>query len=340
MCHLYCSLVGLIWIWWWKDLPKLSTVSLGTATFMCVHSVVFESSWNGELIIQIYLNYSPFNLVDGLFKVMVVMTEKRLTIHHSTTRTHWECEVRMNELMNGEIFLRWLDSKEVETTLSLLVQWFLRVLIWCLIIVDIPKLPSDVIRFRDRSFKYTYSLRSFSILLFVSHHVMLLLSNRSLKAKVITYNPHHLFFLSITIHLGDYYSLNNQLYNHHRICVIALNYEMQGFTHSFSGETRRLRKGYVKSRIPWVSFSQNASGSLINVFHKLQWLTNRVVGKLLTLTSLRLTSLLSFEWYNKYGHPITHSWFTYKDSLIPDLKYVNRNWWILRWNGLLRCSGE
>ena len=88
MCHLYCSLVGLIWIWWWKDLPKLSTVSLGTATFMCVHSVVFESSWNGELIIQIYLNYSPFNLVDGLFKVMVVMTEKRLTIRHSTTRTH------------------------------------------------------------------------------------------------------------------------------------------------------------------------------------------------------------------------------------------------------------
>ena len=235
--------------------------------------------------------------------------------------------------MNGEIFLRWLDSKELETTLSLLVQWFLRVLIWCLIIVDIPKLPSDVIRFRDRSFKYTYSLRSFSMLLFVSHHVMLLLSNRSLKAKVITYNPHHLFFLSITIHLGDYYSLNNQLYNHNRICVIALNYEMQGFTHSFSGETRRLRKGYVKSRIPWVSFSQNASGSLINVFHKLQWLTNRVVGKLLTLTSLRLTSLLSFEWYNKYGHPITHSWFIYKDSLIPDLKYVNRNWWILRWNG-------
>ena len=47
MCHLYCYLVGLIWIWWWKDLPKLSTVSLGTATFMCVHSVVFESNWNG-----------------------------------------------------------------------------------------------------------------------------------------------------------------------------------------------------------------------------------------------------------------------------------------------------
>ena len=181
MCHLYCYLVGLIWIWWWKDLPKLSTVSLGTATFMCVHSVVFESSWNDELIIQICLNYSPFNLVDGLFKVMVVMTEKRLTIHHSTTRTHWECEVRMNEMMNGEISLHWLNLKEMDLTLSILAQWFLRVMIWCVIDVDIPKLPSDGIQFQDRSFKFINSLRSFSMLLFVSHHAMLLVSNRLLE---------------------------------------------------------------------------------------------------------------------------------------------------------------
>ena len=267
MCHLYCYLVGLIWIWWWSDLPELHTVSFGMGAFRYVHSVVFESSWDGELIIQIYLNYSPFNLVYGLLMVIVVMTERRLVINPTTSRTHWQCEVKMNEVINGEIFLHWLNSKEVETTLSILAQWFWRVVIWCLINVDIPKLPSDVIRFYHKSFKYTYSLRSFSMLLFVSHHVMLLVSNRSLKAKVITYKPHHLFFLSITIHLGGYYSPNNQLYNRHRICVIALNYEIQGSTHSFSGEIHRLRERYVKSRIPRVLLSQNASGNLINVFH-------------------------------------------------------------------------
>ena len=169
--------------------------------------------------------------------------------------------------MNGEISLHWLNLKEMDLTLSILAQWFLRVMIWCVIDVDIPKLPSDGIQFQDRSFKCINSLRSFSMLLFVSHHVMLLVSNRSLKAKVITYKPHHLFFLSITIHLGGYYSPNNQLYNRHRICVIALNYEIQGSTHSFSGEIHRLRERYVKSRIPRVLLSQNASGNLINVFH-------------------------------------------------------------------------
>ena len=149
--------------------------------FRYVHSVVFESSWDGELIIQIYLNYSPFNLVYGLLMVIVVMTERRLVINPTTSRTHWQCEVKMNEVINGEIFLHWLNSKEVETTLSILAQWFWRVVIWCLINVDIPKLPSDVIRFYHKSFKYTYSLRSFSMLLFVSHHAMLLVSNRLLE---------------------------------------------------------------------------------------------------------------------------------------------------------------
>ena len=38
----------------------------------------------------------------------------------------------------------------------------------------------------------------------------------------------------------------------------------------------------VESRNLWVSFSQNASGSLINIVH---WSTDRVVGELRTLTS-------------------------------------------------------
>ena len=86
--------------------------------------------------------------------------------------------------MNGEISLHWLNLKEMDLTLSILAQWFLRVMIWCVIDVDIPKLPSDGIQFQDRSFKYTYSLRSFSMLLFVSHHAMLLVSNRFLERGV------------------------------------------------------------------------------------------------------------------------------------------------------------
>jgi len=38
----------------------------------------------------------------------------------------------------------------------------------------------------------------------------------------------------------------------------------------------------VESRNLWVSFSENASGSLINIVH---WSTDRVVGELRTLTS-------------------------------------------------------
>ena len=40
------------------------------------------------LMIQICLNYSPFNLKDILLKVMVVMIERRKILNPTTTRTH------------------------------------------------------------------------------------------------------------------------------------------------------------------------------------------------------------------------------------------------------------
>ena len=83
-----------------SNLPQLQSVKLGVCAFRDVHSVVFESDWLNGLMIQICQNYSLLTLVYSLFKVMSVMFERRLTIHRSTTRTHWQCEVRLNETMN------------------------------------------------------------------------------------------------------------------------------------------------------------------------------------------------------------------------------------------------
>ena len=70
------------------DLPQLQSVKLGAAAFEYVHTVVFESDRMDGLMIQICLNYNPFNLVFMLFGVMVVMIERRLAKHPSTSRTH------------------------------------------------------------------------------------------------------------------------------------------------------------------------------------------------------------------------------------------------------------
>ena len=67
------------------DLPQLQSVRLGEAAFDYVHSIVFESDGMDGLMIQICLNYNPFNLVVGL---SVVMIEKRLAMNPTTTRTH------------------------------------------------------------------------------------------------------------------------------------------------------------------------------------------------------------------------------------------------------------
>ena len=40
------------------------------------------------LMIQICLNYNPFDLIDGLLKVIIVMIERRLALNPTITRTH------------------------------------------------------------------------------------------------------------------------------------------------------------------------------------------------------------------------------------------------------------
>ena len=70
------------------DLPQLQSVGLGEAAFQYVHSVVFESDGMDGLMIQICLYYNPFNLVRAVFLVILVMIERRLAIHPTTTRTH------------------------------------------------------------------------------------------------------------------------------------------------------------------------------------------------------------------------------------------------------------
>ena len=70
------------------DLSQLQSVKLGSDAFRYVHSVVFESDRMDGLMIQICLNYNPFNLVIVLFVVIGVMIERRLALYPSTTRTH------------------------------------------------------------------------------------------------------------------------------------------------------------------------------------------------------------------------------------------------------------
>ena len=69
------------------DLPQLQSVIISGGAFDYVHSVVFESDRKDGLIIQICLNYNPFDLVNGLFVVIGVMIERRLAIHPTNTRT-------------------------------------------------------------------------------------------------------------------------------------------------------------------------------------------------------------------------------------------------------------
>ena len=70
------------------DLPQLQSLKLGYGAFYGVHSVVFESDRMDGLIIQICLNYNPFDLLHGHLLVMVVMIEGRLAMNPSITRTH------------------------------------------------------------------------------------------------------------------------------------------------------------------------------------------------------------------------------------------------------------
>ena len=70
------------------DLPQLQSVYLGKFAFYYVQSVVFESDRMDGLMIQICLNYNPFDLLGVLFMVMVVLVEKQLRMNPITTITH------------------------------------------------------------------------------------------------------------------------------------------------------------------------------------------------------------------------------------------------------------
>ena len=70
------------------DLPQLQSVKLGNAAFYNVHSAVFESDIMDVLMIQICQCYNPFDLLQVLFVVMIVLIEGRLAINPTTTRTH------------------------------------------------------------------------------------------------------------------------------------------------------------------------------------------------------------------------------------------------------------
>ena len=70
------------------DLPQLQSVKLGDWAFRDVHYIVFESDGMDGLMIQICLNYNPFNLLHGLLIVIMVMIERRKILNPTTTRTH------------------------------------------------------------------------------------------------------------------------------------------------------------------------------------------------------------------------------------------------------------
>ena len=72
----------------YTDLPQLQTVKLDDYAFYYVQSVVFESDRKDGLMIQICLNYNPFDLSVVRFGVMGVMIERRFAIHPTTTITH------------------------------------------------------------------------------------------------------------------------------------------------------------------------------------------------------------------------------------------------------------
>ena len=59
------------------DLSQLQSVKLVDYAFHRVHTVVFESDRMDGMMIQICLNYNPFDLMYGLFGVMVVLIERR-----------------------------------------------------------------------------------------------------------------------------------------------------------------------------------------------------------------------------------------------------------------------
>ena len=112
------------------------------------------------------------------------------------------------------------------------------------------------------------------------HHSMLLLSNQPSEAKASTSNPHSL--VSFLPNELPWYSWTtehsvNQPPTPSPLQTNRVPLNPFPVRPQITGGVWR-----VESRNLWVSFSQNASGSLINIVH---WSTDRVVGELRTLTS-------------------------------------------------------
>ena len=70
------------------NLSQLQSITLGDIALHLVHSIVFESDGMDGIMIQICLNYNPFNLDTSLLMATIVLIEKRLTSIPITTRTH------------------------------------------------------------------------------------------------------------------------------------------------------------------------------------------------------------------------------------------------------------
>ena len=159
------------------------------------------------------------------------------------------------------------------------------------------------------------------------HHSMLLLSNQSSEVKAVTSNPHSLFPFSLTNRLDAHETLSQSTANSLTVS------NKQGSTHSISSETTDYGRSVwrVESRNLWVSFSQNASGSLINIVHLS---TDRVVGELRTLTSHVWLLSHHSSGEEKSDGSTAHSWFIRKivrdtREEIPELRhaYWNGRWW-------------
>ena len=116
-----------------SDLPELHTVSFGMGAFRYVHSVVFE---NLPKLQSIQL---------GIWTLNGDRRNDRKTISYKPY--NFKNTLTMRNLPSLTEFKGSRDNFKY---------------IGSVILENIPKLPSDVIRFYHKSFKYTYSLRSFN----------------------------------------------------------------------------------------------------------------------------------------------------------------------------------
>ena len=76
------------------NLPLLQRINIGYSAFQSVQTILMESKWERGIMNQICLHYSQFNCDTKHFRETVVKNARWLSIHHTTTKTRWRCEVR------------------------------------------------------------------------------------------------------------------------------------------------------------------------------------------------------------------------------------------------------